>query len=458
VFELSHRFKLCAPKVVITGPDHVANVQAACKENPDLAVKIFVLDEAAENALANPVDVETAPNGLNESTTDAAPSVTALLNQGNSDWFRITDVKTAKETIACMFSTSGTTGLPKVSQLSHHALVAQNISVQSVGKNYPVRHLISLPFFNMFASGIVHIDPIRKGEPVYVLSKFDIKKYVSGIQKYRITDTATAPLMIVYLLKLGGPLKEMLSSLRYIWNGSAPIDAATLNAFYDVLSPEAMIAGIWGMSETGAHTAFKWFERDTTGSVGRVVPGAEMKLLDEQGKEITADNTPGEAWIRSPQLMTSYINNPAATSDIKPADWLRTGDVCYVSAGKWYVVDRKKELIKVRGWQVAPAELEGVLVSHPKILDAAVVGVKLGDSEAPRAFIMRRPGVGDSDGEGDGTGEGGLGEAQVKRFMGERLAKFKSLEGGIVFVDGIPKNATGKTVKKMLVEKYPFSG
>jgi acyl-coenzyme A synthetase/AMP-(fatty) acid ligase len=87
--------------------------------------------------------------------------------------------------------------------------------------------------------------------PVYVLSKFDIKKYVAGIQKYGITDTATAPLMIVYLLKSGLPLKDMLGSLRYIWCGSAPIDAATLNSFYDVLDPEAMIAGIWGMSETG---------------------------------------------------------------------------------------------------------------------------------------------------------------------------------------------------------------
>jgi acyl-CoA synthetase (AMP-forming)/AMP-acid ligase II len=166
--------------------------------------------------------------------------------------------------------------------------------------------------------------------------------------------------------------------------------------------------------------------------------------------------------------MNSYLHNPTATSEIlgplptpktssktstatssdKDAlgPWLRTGDVCYVSAGKWYVVFRAKELIKVRGWQVAPAELEGVLVSHPKILDAAVVGVKLRNGEeAPRAFVLRAPGV-----------EDGLGEEAVKSFMGERLARYKSLDGGVVFVEAIPKNMTGKTDKKKLTEKYPY--
>jgi len=146
--------------------------------------------------------------------------------------------------------------------------------------------------------------------------------------------------------------------------------------------------------------------------------------------------------------MTSYVDNPAATAEILSADgWLRTGDICYVSDGKWYVVDRAKELIKVRGWQVAPAELEGVLVTHPKIVDAAVVGVKRGDTEAPRAFVLRAPGVKPED----------ITEEDVRRFMGERLAKFKALDGGIVFVDAIPKNMTGKTVKKKLTEMYPYT-
>jgi acyl-CoA synthetase (AMP-forming)/AMP-acid ligase II len=175
------------------------------------------------------------------------------------------------------------------------------------------------------------------------------------------------------------------------------------------------------------------------------------RLIDDLGKDVTTDNTHGEAWVRSTQVMTSYYGNPAAALDAMPEAWLRTGDICYVSSGKWYVVGRKKELIKVSGWQVAPAELEAVLICHPKIFDAAVVGVKTGDNEAPRAFLVRIPGVGDAD------SEGGLGEAEVRTFMRERLAKYKSLDGGIVFVDAIPKNAMGKTEKKKLMEMYPYT-
>jgi acyl-CoA synthetase (AMP-forming)/AMP-acid ligase II len=168
------------------------------------------------------------------------------------------------------------------------------------------------------------------------------------------------------------------------------------------------------------------------------------------GNDITTDNTHGEAWVRSTQVMASYYKNLAATLDAMAGAWLRTGDICYVSSGKWYVVGRKKDLIKVSGWQVAPAELEAVLICHPKIFDAAVVGVQTGDNEAPRAFLVRIPRVGDANSEGD------LGEAEVRTFMRERLAKYKSLDGGIVFVDAIPKNAMGKTEKKKLMEMYPY--
>jgi acyl-CoA synthetase (AMP-forming)/AMP-acid ligase II len=172
------------------------------------------------------------------------------------------------------------------------------------------------------------------------------------------------------------------------------------------------------------------------------------RLIDDSGRDITTDNTAGEAWIRSTQVMTSYYGNPAATLETMPDEWLHTGDICYVSAGKWYVVGRKKELIKVSGWQVAPAELEAVLICHPKIFDAAVLGVKIGDNEAPRAFVVRSPSA-------CAEKAGWIEEGEVKAFMRERLAKYKSLDGGVVFLDAIPKNAMGKTDKKKLLEMYP---
>jgi acyl-CoA synthetase (AMP-forming)/AMP-acid ligase II len=192
---------------------------------------------------------------------------------------RITDEKTARETTACLFPTSGTTGLPKLCQLSHHAEIAKSLSMLSEGKDYEVKTLVSVPLFHIFGAALVHVNVIRRGDPVYVMSRFDLKKYATAIQKYGITDTAVTPQMVVYLLKSGLPLKDMLSSLRYIWCDSAPIDAAVLDRFYGVLSPKAIITGLWGMSETRAQTFFKWPERDTTGSVGRLTPGTEIRYV-----------------------------------------------------------------------------------------------------------------------------------------------------------------------------------
>jgi acyl-CoA synthetase (AMP-forming)/AMP-acid ligase II len=284
VFELSHRFELCTPRVVITAPDHLATVQAACKGVPDSEIKIFVLDKAARTALADvglgEVGVTKGLNGhCAAPDNDNVPSAASLLAHGSSDWMRITDEKTARETTACLFSTSGTTGMPKLCRLSHHAEIAKNLSFQSEGKDYQVKTLVSVPLFHIFGAALVHVNAIRRGEPVYVMSRFDLKKYATAIQKYGITDTAATPQMVVYLLKSGLPLRDMLSSLQYIWCGSAPIDATVLNKFYEVLSPKAIITGLWGMSETGPQTFFKWPERDMTGSVGRLSPGTEIRCV-----------------------------------------------------------------------------------------------------------------------------------------------------------------------------------
>ena len=264
--------------MVITEPDHLETVLAACKGIPDSEIQIFALDKKATDALTDVKASECVANGC-MAAPEATPSVASLLTHGSSDWMRITDEKTARATTACMFSTSGTTGMPKLCRLSHHAEIAKNISIQSEGKDYDVRSLISVPLFHIFGAALIHIDPIRKGEPVYIMSRFDLKKYTSMIQKYGITDTATTPQMVIYLLKSGLPLKDLLQTLRYVWCGSAPINAAVLKRFYDVLAPNAIITGLWGMSETGGHTCFRWPERDTTGSVGRLTPGTEIRCV-----------------------------------------------------------------------------------------------------------------------------------------------------------------------------------
>ena len=154
----------------------------------------------------------------------------------------------------------------------------------------------------------------------------------------------------------------------------------------------------------------------------------------------------GELCIRGPTIISGYFNSPHATQDsVDSEGYFKTGDVMYCDAKtkKWYIIDRKKELIKVRAFQVAPAEIEGVLLSHPLISDAAVIGIKRPedpDTELPKAFVVKKP------------GSTALSEEEIKTYCKERLAKYKELTGGVAFIDVVPRNATGKALKRILRE------
>lgn len=170
------------------------------------------------------------------------------------------------------------------------------------------------------------------------------------------------------------------------------------------------------------------------------------RLIDDNGNNITAYDVQGEVCIRGPLVIPGYFKNPEANaSSFLPGGWFKTGDVVYCDGKtkKWYIIDRKKQLLKVRGFQVAPLEIEGILITHPGIAEVAVIGVRLSniesDSELPRAYVVRRPGLGDN-----------LTEAEVKERVASKLAKYKHLDGGVRFVDAIPKNATGKQMKQVL--------
>lgn len=193
-------------------------------------------------------------------------------------------------------------------------------------------------------------------------------------------------------------------------------------------------------------TNFIWPEHDTTGSVGRPVAGIDIKLVDDNNKDITDYDVRGELCVRGPSVIRGYLDEKATAESWDSDGFFHTGDIAYCEKGtqKWYIVDRKKELIKVRGFQVAPPELEAVLLSHPDIIDAAVIGVKFKgeDSEYPRAYVVARPGK-----------ENELNEKKVFDYMAERLAKFKRPEGGVIFVKDIPKNPSGKILKRVLREQ-----
>lgn len=187
---------------------------------------------------------------------------------------------------------------------------------------------------------------------------------------------------------------------------------------------------------------FPYPAADDTGAVGRFLPGLDVKLVDDDGKDITAADVRGELCVRGPTVIYGYLDPKATAEAWDKERYFHTGDMAFMDGASklWYIVDRKKELIKVRGFQVAPPELEAVLLGHEGITDAAVIGVPTKEGgEVPRAYVVRRGQT--------------LGKEEVKRYLAGRLAGFKRLEGGVVFVEGVPRNPSGKILKRVLRER-----
>jgi acyl-CoA synthetase (AMP-forming)/AMP-acid ligase II len=203
-------------------------------------------------------------------------------------------------------------------------------------------------------------------------------------------------------------------------------------------------------------STFDYPEADDTGSVGYLRPGMDGKLVDDNGKDISAYDVIGEMCVRGPLIIPGYFNADGKDGGVNRKDWdadgfYHTGDMMYCDGQtkKLYIVDRKKELIKVRGFQVAPPELEGLLLQMPGVVDCAVIGVKEkdGEGEVPRAYVIRRPGY-----------QPAVTEEEIKSFVKKNLASFKRLDGGVRFVDSIPKTASGKILKRIMRDEAKAEG
>lgn len=282
----------------------------------------------------------------------------------------------------------------------------------------------------------------------YVMRRFELESWMRNIERFQITEANMVPPMVIQVINSPLNKKYSLASIRNSWVGAAPLAAEPQARYKALLRPDTPFNQVWGMSETSCiATMVHYPEHDPTGSVGRFLPNHDAKLVDEEGRDITDYDVAGELCVRGPLIVKGYFNNPEANRLAWDEEgYFHTGDVAMRRRdnGLWYIVDRKKELIKVRGFQVAPAELEGVLLSHPGISDAAVIGVSAGNASAgeqgtelPRAYLVPKNSL-------DMT------EKDVQSYMKERLAGYKQLVGGVKFVEAIPKNASGKILKKDL--------
>jgi acyl-coenzyme A synthetase/AMP-(fatty) acid ligase len=236
--------------------------------------------------------------------------------------------------------------------------------------------------------------------------------------------------------------KYDMSSVGYITSAAAPLKKELQNAVAKRLGGAAVVQS-WGMTETTCTgLMIPGLMTDENASVGFLLPNTEAKLVDADEKDCTLSRK-GELWMRGPQIMSGYWQNQEATAaSLTPDGWLKTGDIVTFAEGRWWIVDRRKEMIKVNGLQVAPAELEAVLLEHKDVVDAAVIGTTLRDEETPRAYIVPSDAVRSRDNKGFCD--------LIETFVAGKVSKHKRLKGGIVVVDKIPRLLSGKIQRSII--------
>ncbi|QWB24902.1 MULTISPECIES: 4-coumarate--CoA ligase family protein [Streptomyces] len=357
----------------------------------------------------------------------------------------VIDIDPAEDVAALPYS-SGTTGTPKGVLLTHRQIATNLAQLEGAIPAGPGdRVLAVLPFFHIYGLTALMNAPLRKGATVVVLPRFDLEQFLAAIQNHRITALYVAPPIVLALAKHPAVAQYDLSSLKYILSAAAPLDARLAAACSERLGLPP-VGQAYGMTELspGTHVVPLDAMRDAPpGTVGKLIAGTEMRVvsLDDPGKDLPAGES-GEILIRGPQVMKGYLGRPDATAAmIDPDGWLHTGDVGHVDDDGWlFVVDRVKELIKYKGFQVAPAELEALLLTHPGIADAAVIGRYDDDgNEVPHAYVVRQPSA------------TGLSEAEIMMFVAERVAPYKRIRH-VTFIVGIPRAASGKILRRQLRE------
>jgi len=345
--------------------------------------------------------------------------------------------------------------LPKGVIITHFNYVSNAIQYHHLSTLYPDYEernrtaiwLCPFPMYHALGQALFIAGGVKSQIPVYVMKKFDFVQWLEAVQKYRVTDLIMVPPMVVALAKSPLTKKYDLSCVRSLGSGSAPIGGEVVGEA-EALWPEGdrKLKQGWGMTEiTASHLGWDPTLESLPDSVGELNANCSAKIMDLEGKNEVPTGERGELWCQGPNVMKGYWQNPSATQeafvDCPDGRWVKSGDIVYVDkAGKFFIVDRLKELIKVKGFQVAPAELEAVLLEHPDVSDACVIGVTINGEEVPRAYIVR--------------GQGGkTTEQEVANWLATKVSKHKRLIGGVVFVDVVPKNPSGKILRRILREK-----
>jgi acyl-CoA synthetase (AMP-forming)/AMP-acid ligase II len=398
-------------------------------------------------AIVTPMNPLLTPEEIERQVRDSGATLViddpAGFTAGAEPGAKPAEVEVDPDELAVLPYSSGTTGLMKGVMLTHRNLVA---NIEQAWNSTPLDAddtLVGLlPYFHIYGQTVVLNLGLAKGSTIVNMARFDLDQLLDTVERHGVTWLHVAPPVILALATAPQVEGRDFSKLKLVISGAAPLDAELVGrAEARIGAPIRQGYGMTELSPVSHKSRLARVEETPPGSVGALIPSTEARIVDpETGKDV-AEGEEGEIWVRGPQVMKGYLNNVEATAETLVADgWLRTGDIGRVDEnGFFFILDRLKELIKYKGYQVPPAELEAVLVSHPKVRDAGVIGMRTEDGEeAPMACVV-------VDGEVDAE--------ELIDYVAERVAPYKKVRR-IEFVDEIPKSASGKILRRVLREQH----
>ncbi|KAJ4177674.1 hypothetical protein NW767_015054 [Fusarium falciforme] len=427
VNELAHYFKSAGAKAVVTQKESYAAVLEARRGTGLRPDHIIVLDDDDTSSVWLP---------SSSSLPEPAPHVSAIKNP--------------EQELSFLVYSSGTTGLPKGVMLSHTNVVANLIQMASIDEGMfgpRDRALAFLPFFHIYGLTAIVNTGLYLGMNTFVMPRFELEAACRCVHVHKITYVYIVPPVALQFLQ--NPVVERydLSSIRLLTSAAAPLSVELIHALKQRRG--LIIRQLYGMSECSPCTHGQTFAdaKKHPGSVGRPIAGVSVRFMPVDG-EASSARREGELWVKGPNVFLGYYNNPQATEESLTSDgYYKTGDVGYEDPhGNLIITDRIKELIKYKGFQIAPAELEDILHGHPAVADCAVVGVPEGQvgSELPRAFVK----------PADSVQEGPKLAEELQAHVNGKVAHYKRLRGGVIFLETIPRNPSGKILRRELKKSF----
>ncbi|QIW94744.1 hypothetical protein AMS68_000262 [Peltaster fructicola] len=449
-FQLTHS----GAKAMFTCLPLLQTAKQACKKAGIPEERIFIL----------PVPEVLTPGVTKPSLRTIDDLIKAGANLAPVEPLRWSAGEGARRTAFLCYS-SGTSGLPKGVMISHTNVIANTLQIVSFdGPNrtrmmkelgaseYTENTLGLLPMSHIYALVVIcHASPYR-GDGVVVLPKYDFKLLLQSIQDFKISMLYVVPPMIIHITKSRDICKQYdLSSVKGLFTGAAPLGPETAAELQSQYPAWAVRQG-YGLTETSTVVCSTPNDDIYLGSSGSVLPGTQCRIVTPEGKEVTEYDTPGELWVKGPSVTLGYLKNEQANKETFTEEsdgrYMRTGDEAIIKKSPKgnehiFIVDRIKELIKVKGMQVAPAELEAHILTHEIVNDCVVIGIPSDrEGEVPKAFVVKAPGsIEESD-------------AVLKRRIIKHVEQHKSnhkwLRGGVEFIDEVPKSPSGKILRRLM--------